>query len=113
MAVGWADGKSVQINCRTSGQWGIRRNGAEALEGEHAKGKPATVAIKLGDKTVQILAKEDGAGEWEPIAEFPRADFPGTPAAVRIGKLGMAWKPQDHGDKGGTSPCRVDWVKLY
>jgi hypothetical protein len=113
LAVGWANGNYVQINCRTSGQWGIRRSGAEMLEGDHAKGKPATVAIKLGDKMVQLLAKEDGAEEWDVIAEFPRADFPGTPVAVRIGKLGIAWNPQNFGDQGGTSPCRVDWVKLY
>lgn len=112
LAVGWANGKSVQINCRTSGQWGVRRNGSEMLEGEHAKGKPATVAIKLGDQQVQFLAKEDD-GNWETVAEFPRAEFPGTPAAIKIGKIGQGWKPQDFGDKGGTQACCVEWVKLY
>ncbi len=113
LAVGWADGKSVQINCRTSGQWGICRNGAEMLVGDHGKGKPATVAIVLADQTVQLLAKEDDNEEWQVVAQFPRTEFPGVPSAIRVGKLGRTWSPQDHNEKGGTSPCRVDWVRLY
>ena len=113
LAAGWADGKFVQINCRTSGQWGIRRNGAESLAGEYGRGKPATVAIALGGQAVHLMAKEDDGEEWAVVAEFPRKEFPGVPATIRVGKLGLTWNPQDHGEKGGTSPCRVDWVRQY
>lgn len=113
LAVGWADGKCVQINCRTSGKWGVRRNGGEALAGDYRKGKPSTVAIVLGEQTVRLWAKEDDSEEWQVVSEFARTEFPGTPAAIRSGKIGATWEPRDYGDKGNTSPCRVDWVKQY
>lgn len=113
LAVGWANGHYVQINARTDGRWGVRRNGAESLPGSHAKGAPATVAVKLERDTVQLLAQEEGAEEWEPVAEFPRADFPGDPATVRIGKIGTNWTPRDNRAAGPTHPCRVEWVRFY
>ncbi|MCX7049504.1 MAG: DUF6067 family protein [Candidatus Sumerlaeota bacterium] len=113
LAVGWTGGKYVQINARTDGRWGVRRNGAESLMGSHPKGKPATLAIKLGDKTIQLLAKEDGAEDWDVISEFPRNEFPGVPTTARIGKIGGSWEPRNHGDWGSAHPCRVEWVKFY
>lgn len=113
LAVGWANGHYIQINARTDGRWGVRHNGAERLLGSHAQGKPATVAVKLDRNTVQLLAQEDGSEEWEPVAEFPRADFPGDPATVRVGKIGTAWAPRNNRTPGSASPCRVEWVRFY
>jgi hypothetical protein len=113
LALGWADGKYVQIHSRSDGRWGVVRNGTEALLGDHALGQPATVAIKLGDQHVQLFAREHEVGEWDLIAEFSRRDFPGTPATLRVGKIGPSWMPRDHGDKGTTNPCRVEWVRQY
>jgi hypothetical protein len=112
LAVGWANGKYVQIHCRTDGFWGIRTGGDEQLEGAHAKGTAASVAIKVGEKQIEILAQEDN-GDWESIARVPRADYPGMPTTIKIGKIGQTWKARDHGDPGGTQPCRVDWLRLY
>ena len=88
-------------------------NGHEGFGGSQPKGTPATVAVKLSDKLVQLLARLDGESEWDVIAEFPRDDFPGVPATVRFGKIGMTWNPRDHGSAGPTAPCRVDGVKFY
>ena len=90
----------------------VHGGGGEALLGEHPRGTPAEVAICIGEKSVSILTKEDG-GEWESIAEFPRAGFPGIPAAIRYGKLGPGWNSGDFGDPGPTHPCRVEWTRLY
>jgi beta-galactosidase len=113
LALGWADGTYVQINARSDGRWGIRHNGEESLAGGCPPGGSSTVAIKLTGANVQLLAKPDGSDEWALLAQFPRADCPGPPATIRIGKIGGAWKPQDWTVKGPTSPCRVDWVTIY
>lgn len=113
LAVGWKDGKYVQINARTDGRWSVRRDGAEILTGSHAKGKPAVVAVCLDEKLVRIMAREDGGDEWEMISEFPRVEFSGIPATVRIGKIGTSWQGADFGDKGSVNPCRVEWVELH
>jgi hypothetical protein len=113
LAVGWANGKYVQIHTRTDGRWGVRRNGAEILTGSHAKGTPAQVAVCLDEALVKIMAKEDGGDEWETIAEFPRAEFAGLPATVRVGKIGTSWQSPDFGDKGSVHPCRVEWVEFH
>ena len=113
LAVGWANGKYVQIHARTDGRWGVRRNGTEILTGSHAKGTPAQVAVSLDESLVKIMAKEDGGDEWEMIAEFPRAEFAGLPATVRVGKIGTSWQSPDFGDKGSVHPCRVEWVEFH
>lgn len=113
LAVGWSNGSYVQINARTDGRWGSVHNGHEGFGGSLPKGSPATVAATLGDKTVQLLARLDGESAWDVISEFPRRDFPGAPATVRIGKIGQTWKARDHGSPGPTDPCRVEGVKFY
>jgi hypothetical protein len=113
LAVGWADGKYVQIHSRSDGRWGVVRNGSETLLGNHPVGQPATLAIKLGNNAVQLFAREDGFDDWDRIAEFPQKDFPGAPATVRVGKIGPSWSPRDHGDKGTPNACRVEWVRQY
>ncbi len=114
LAVGWANGKYVQINCRTDGRWGIRTHGREGLVGGRPKGVAATVTIKLDDKKVQLLVKTDEKdAEWEVVATYPRNQFPGQPKTIRIGKIGMSWAPKDFGTRGSISHCRVDTVRVY
>jgi hypothetical protein len=113
LAVGWANGKYVQINVRTDGNWGIHHGGGEQLTGDHPRGEPAIVAVCLGEKSVQLMAKEDDSEEWETVAEFPRADFPGAPATIRYGKPGPDWTARDFGQRGTTNACRIEWVRIY
>ena len=113
LAVGWPGGKYVQINCRSDGRWELRRDGRESLMEGCPVEKPATVAVKLADQTVQLFGRDDESSEWNRVAEFPRKDFPGNPTTIRVGKLGPSWNPRDHGEKGGSAPSRVEWVRQY
>jgi len=113
LAVGWADGKYVQVNARVDGRWGVRFNGNENLSAAHPAGKPALTAIKLTDSAVQILVKEDAEDDWRLISTFPRDQFSGVPQTIRFGKIGAEWKPRNHPDPGSSDPCRVEWVKVY
>lgn len=112
LALGWANGSYLQINARTDGRWGIRRNGQEMLEGAHSAGQPATVAFRLTATEVQVLASSK-EGEWEMVKAFPRSDFAGEPTTVRYGKIGTTWNGQAHADPGKANACRVEWVKLF
>ena len=112
MAVAWADGKYLQLNARTDGRWGICKNGAELLEGQHLPHQAAVVALRLSATSVQFIAQQQ-EGNWELIKEFPRAEFPGTPTTVRYGKIGKQWQGGNHSDPAGTTSCRVDWLKFF
>ena len=112
IAVSWSGGRYVQINARTDGRWGIRKNGSELLEGKQTPQAPAVVAIRVTPNFVQILAQQ-GDGPWEMVKEFPRADFPGEPETVRYGKIGQKWQGGAHSDPGTRNACRVEWIKLY
>jgi hypothetical protein len=111
-AIGWNDGKYVQCNVRSDGSWNIRQNGKETFGGDCPVGTPGIVAIKLTDQFVQIFVKDDD-DDWRMAKEFPRGEFPGTPATIRIGKIGATWIPQNYSLSGAPTSCRVDWVRVY
>lgn len=111
LAVAWESGKYVQANARTDGRWELRKNGQPSFAGSHSKGTPATLAVKLTDKSVQIFACNES--DWELLAEYPRNEFPEEPATIRFGKIGPNWKPVNHSPAGTTTSCRVEWVKQY
>jgi hypothetical protein len=111
-AVAWSDGKYIQFNARIDGRWNVIRNGIESQIPGCIKEKPAIVAIKLSDKHVELLYKNEN-DDWKRLVQFPRSDFPGQPATIRVGKIGPKWNPTNHSDVGAASPCRVDWVRQY
>lgn len=73
-----------------------------ALEPAPPQTNGIRVAVRLlGDKVV-ALASRDGVA-WVELATFPRADFPGKPSLVRIGKMNLKAQPKDNpGDLGNT-----------
>lgn len=110
LALGWPDGQYVQINARTDGFWGIRRNGHEYLCGSYIKSTLATAVIILDHKRVQLNAQ---LKTYQYVAEFARNQFPRVPSIIRIGKIGKTWNPQSSDVKGSATLCRIDWVKIY
>jgi hypothetical protein len=113
LAVAWENGRFVQINCRTDGRWGVRTHAAESLPDGCARGTSAIVAAVLSAKSVFLLAGSGAGEDWDVVAEFPRSEFPGDPASIRVGKLGAAYPPADFSDPGAEGACRVNWVRLY
>ena len=69
---------------------------------------PATgvwVEVRLETNRVVALASRDGVA-WVEMAEFPRADFPGKPALVRLGKMNLQAQSRDNpGDLGAAGEC--------
>ncbi|MCX6923592.1 MAG: alpha-galactosidase [Verrucomicrobia bacterium] len=90
------------INKLTGGQFD--QTGAElfrlALEPARSQTNGIRVAVRLLDDHVVALASRDGVA-WVELASFPRADFPGDPKLVRLGKMNLKAQPKDNpGDLG-------------
>lgn len=64
------------------------------------------VALRLDAERVVAMASRDGEA-WTEVARFSRADFPGEPKLVRVGKMNLKAQAKDHYDKGATGECTI------
>ena len=72
------------------------------------------VRIRLeADKAHLEGAAEAKALHWQHIASFDRKQFPGDPAAVRIGKMNDKGQNVDHAEPGGKGTCRVCELRVF
>jgi hypothetical protein len=53
------------------------------------------VAIRLEAERVAVLASYDGS-TWTELAAYPRAEFPGQPGRVRLGKMNLLAQSKDY-----------------
>ena len=77
-----------------------------ALATPAAPAKGFRVAVRLGQDRVVALASKDGAA-WTELAAFPRADFPGEPVLVRLGKMNLRAQAKDNPDLGAPGECVI------
>jgi hypothetical protein len=65
------------------------------------------VTVRLDADKVIVLVSRDGLA-WRELAAFPRAQFPGEPKLVRIGKMNMRAEARDNpGDTGPVGQCGI------
>ena len=72
----WANGKTLRVNLRCDGNFGVDDGPRQILEGNDLDASWITLAIQLDDDAIRVLATDDGR-HWLKIAEFPRREFPG------------------------------------
>lgn len=65
-----------------------------------APGEAFEVVVELGDTEIRVLAGREG-GALAQLATFPRADFPGEPRLLRLGKLDPRAQAKDHTGPAG------------
>jgi hypothetical protein len=70
-----------------------------ALQSGGSQQEGEAVAIRLGADHVVVQVSRDGVA-WNPLRTFPRAEFPGNPKLVRIGKMNLKAEAKDHYDRG-------------
>ena len=58
------------------------------------------VEITLNEDKVVVRVGQDAKG-WATLGEFPRADFPGEPKLIRIGKMNLKALAKDSGGEAG------------
>ena len=88
--------------------------GTERLAGMCDIELPVTIAFAFEQDAIRIIASGEGVYQQDQeLARVPRADFPGTPASVRVGKMPNSGAAQDHGTAGHVGWSRCDWVRVY
>lgn len=64
-----------------------------------AQAEGVVVEVRLDGDQVVALASRDGLA-WSTLATFPRAELPGEPKLVRIGKMNLKAEAKDYYDHG-------------
>lgn len=64
------------------------------------------VGLRLDPDRVVALASRDGLA-WSELAAFPRADFPGEPRLVRLGKLSLKAQARHNPDLGAPGEATL------
>jgi hypothetical protein len=68
----------------------------------------AYVRLRFSSETVDVLASADNEN-WTTLASFSRADFPDSPALLRLGKIdARTGRPIDYYLPGDYGECRLD-----
>jgi hypothetical protein len=104
LALRWADDRTLRVNVRSEGRFGVDAGKQQLLEGVTEPGRPCRLAITLEEQEVVAYAAQD-TGPWQELARFPRHEFPGDPAAVRLGKMSPSAKNEDFSTLGPDGIC--------
>ena len=65
------------------------------------------VDLSLTEERVVVRVGQAGKG-WQEIASFPRAEFPGEPKLIRVGKMNLKAQAKDHtGEAGAIGEGRI------
>ena len=70
------------------------------------KSKGTAVGIRLEPDRVVAVASRDGVN-WTELASYPRTEFAGAPALVRLGKMNLRAQAKNHSDLGAPGQCRI------
>ena len=106
----WADGHALRINLRVEGRFGVDDGSRQLLEGNHDPAKPCQLVIVLDSREVILQASEEGV--LQEIARFPRSEFPGDPAAIRLGKMSPGSKNEDFSPQGPAGACSFRQLQI-
>jgi hypothetical protein len=114
LAAIWPDGKTLRANIRKDGRLSVSANGSENLDASITARAPVEFTIRWDKDHVKILAAGPAMGDIpEEIATFPRAQFPGRPTLMRVGKMPNNAGPQDFGEPGDVGFNRIEWVRVF
>jgi len=113
LLLAWSD-RTVRINIRaTERRYGIDTGVEQWLfGGSPAQNASCRLRILLDKDEVRLQAMRDD-WIWETVRTFPRADYPGNPTVLRVGKMDGGGKGQDYVAPGGPGECGVEAVRVY
>jgi hypothetical protein len=110
MALVWPGGKTLRVNVRVEGRFGVDDGRRQVLEGFIDPGTPCRLVVSLGEKDVVVQASQEG-GSWQELARFPRDQFAGDPSAVRIGKMSPGARNEDFSTLGPEGTCSIRFLQ--
>jgi hypothetical protein len=110
----WQNGKAIRINLRgRDGGFGVDSTAGEQIRsGRFDTAEPVTLRLRLSAS--EVIAEACSAeGDWQRLAAYPRAAFPGEPASVCIGKSFGVADDSDHTDPGAPGSATVPLLRIY
>lgn len=110
----WPEGRLLKASHRQDGRFGLSINGQEKLAGMCDLQLPVTIAFLLEKDAIRVIASGEGVYQQDQeLARIPRADFPGAPTMLRLGKVPDNGKSEDAKEAGLIGWSRCDWVRVY
>ncbi len=114
MALIWPNGKTLKLSLRKDDRITVAANGNEQMPANITTRAPLELTISWNEKTISVQAGGPAMGDLaEEIATFPRAQFPGVPSLVRLGKMPNSAEAKDHGDAGPVGFSRIEWFRIH
>jgi hypothetical protein len=114
MALIWPNGNTLKVSLRKDDRITVSSNGNEQMPASITTRAPLELTVRWNDKQLSVQAGGPAMGDLsEEIATFPRAQFPGVPGMVRIGKMPNTAGPTDHGDAGPVGFSRLEWFRIH
>jgi hypothetical protein len=106
----WPGGRVLRINLRAEGRFGVDDGARQLLEGNPDPASTCQLVIALDDREVVLHASE--AGVLQEIARFPRTEFPGDPASIRLGKMSPGSRNEDFSTPGPEGACSFQQLQI-
>lgn len=110
----WA-GKCLQVQLRADGNLGISDGNKETLmrpATPHHK-KWSCLRVRLEADEVVVECSADGLILWERVHALPRSQYPGSPTAVRLGKIDPRGTGEDYPTPGPVGTCAVGGLRVF
>ncbi len=110
----WPGGQQVRVNLRPPDRrFGIDSTAAGQQITGNLSSDAAALRIRIDGDVLVCEARCAGDAGWQRLAAFPRAKFPGAPAAVRLGKTHAVEALDDHIDLGPIGTTRYGLFRTY
>jgi hypothetical protein len=112
MALVWPNGKTLRVNLRAEGRFGVDDGTRQFLEGFSKPGTACQLSIVLEEKEVAVFVRQDSESCQE-LARLPRSEFGVEPLAVRLGKMSPGGKNEDFSSLGPQGQCRIEHLQVF
>jgi hypothetical protein len=114
LALVWPGGQKLRVNLRgPDGAFGVDSTaGPQRITGHVSTPEALALRIRLDAEKVTAEARNDGE-DWQTLASFPRNQFPGEPARVRLGKMHGVEGEDDHSDPGTAGSASFQALRIY
>jgi antitoxin component of MazEF toxin-antitoxin module len=114
MALIWPNGKALKLSLRKDDRITVAANGNEQMPANITTRAPLELTVSWNEKAISVQAAGPAMGDLaEEIATFPRAQFPGAPSLVKLGKMPNSADAKDHGDAGPVGFSRIEWFRIH
>ena len=116
LGLAWDDGRFVRIHLRMEDSRFGYDDGRQVYFGPALTAGPQHVRIRLeADELVleYLHGVHRDRQRWRRIGGFPRAQYPGDPTNVRIGKMDQAGRNADFPEPGQAGVCRVSQLRVW